>query len=629
MKKVYVLAAALAIGSSAYGQLAQPRGGMTPFTKLAPSEQVDKDLDVEHNPTNIDRGTAFWMEDFNGMTSMTTTNGTWVDSGIDNLWKHDFWGTSGEWSGGTATPVFTTASNGFMLFDADSSNFPLSPNYVDREGELTSPSISCTGQAAVNLVFEQELRWCCSQLVLEVIVDNGTSSATFNVLGGLAANAASPAPDVVNINISSIAANEPNVTITWKWSGVSHYYWAIDDIMLIPSPPHEVAITNAGWLSVNSAVPYTMVPDEQNQSFISFGAMSNQGSSTEMVTFDADVSGAASLFSGSGVTGAVTMAPGDVAEDTTASWVSGTTIGTYNQTYNFSYADLASDNDMTNNEITYPFWVTDYVYGRDLDIYTGSGIWNGEDAGGNSNPFVLGPFMRMENAATIYSLRVALTASTDPGVLLYAQIYEIDATGSFVLVYDGAGTADELTVGAADISASPTITEVVIPINGGTGAGGFALNAGTDYVFCVGHYGGPDALVVMNGSYDAPQQTVFLLDGTDNTWYFTTRTPVIRAYFDPEGLSTDEEIAGVELGQNIPNPFNGASQISYTLDNGGKVSMEIVDVTGKVVANFNEGTKSAGTYNITVNADELAAGVYYYTLMVDDSRTTKRMVVSK
>src|SRR5690606_41623540 len=107
-----------------------------------------------------------------------------------------------------------------------------------------------------------------------------------------------------------------------------------------------------------------------------------------------------------------------------------------------------------------------------------------------------------------------LTNSTDVDAFIYAQIYQIDqATGSFDLVYDGSGSLNgEYEVQSYHISASPNVTNVKVPIENG-----YSMVAGEEYIVCIGHYGGPNALVLMNGqAHITPEQTVFVLDGTDN-----------------------------------------------------------------------------------------------------------------
>ena len=638
MKKVYLIMSAAMLCGVSYGQYAQPRGGLSPFAKLASAAEVERP-EVRHDASNsFDRGAAIWSEDFaNGLSS---TNGTWTVGGVNgNLWKHAFLPSSGCWSAGNPASGFTTANNGYMMYDTDSANCiggTASSNVF--EGELISPSIDLSSEPAVDVVFEQHFRYCCSgpdfELMLGVSNDGGSTWTEYSVIGGVDVNDGSANPDVVQINISAVAANQANVQIRFRWGGVSHYYWSVDDINLVPSPPHEVAVIESGIRSISFAgsnqVPYTMVPDQQAQDFYFFGRVTNQGATTESVTFEAEVfDGASSVFTSSGYQGATSIAPGIELYDTTdAVWNSGTSVGTnYEFDLFFDYANIGSDAITDNNRDSGNIMVTEDVYARDANTYTGSGLWNGE-TGGISDPFVMGPVYNMAAQDTIWFVECALTGSTDPGVVIFAQIYQIDqATGSFDIVYDGAGTVNggEFSVENYHISSAASgIVTVKVPVENG-----LIMMPNEEYIVTIGHYGGSDALVLMNGRSATPEQTVFVLDGTDNTWYYMTSTPLIRAQFDPVGLGIEDNSINAELGQNVPNPFNETSQINYTLETAANVSLEITDVAGKVVMRSNEGVKGAGQYNITLNASDFAQGVYYYTLTVGENAITKKMVVNK
>ncbi len=85
---------------------------------------------------------------------------------------------------------------------------------------------------------------------------------------------------------------------------------------------------------------------------------------------------------------------------------------------------------------------------------------------------------------------------------------------------------------------------------------------------------------------------------------------------------------GIKLSCN-PNPFISNSLIQYEIQNNGKVSMEIYDITGKLVATYNEGNQVAGKHNIVINSDKLQAGSYFYSLKCDSHRLTKKMIVTQ
>lgn len=84
------------------------------------------------------------------------------------------------------------------------------------------------------------------------------------------------------------------------------------------------------------------------------------------------------------------------------------------------------------------------------------------------------------------------------------------------------------------------------------------------------------------------------------------------------------------LKQNYPNPFNPSTTIEFDLPNTAAVSLHIYDATGakKKALLFNQ-LLPAGTHQISFNGQELASGIYFYTLETKDFLTTKKMILIK
>lgn len=84
------------------------------------------------------------------------------------------------------------------------------------------------------------------------------------------------------------------------------------------------------------------------------------------------------------------------------------------------------------------------------------------------------------------------------------------------------------------------------------------------------------------------------------------------------------ESNGASLGQNVPNPFDDASTVTYKLvKDAGTVNFSVCDVTGRIVSS-EKVSAQAGTH--TIKLGSYAAGVYYYTLNVDGKTATKKMI---
>ena len=90
---------------------------------------------------------------------------------------------------------------------------------------------------------------------------------------------------------------------------------------------------------------------------------------------------------------------------------------------------------------------------------------------------------------------------------------------------------------------------------------------------------------------------------------------------------------GFSLNQNVPNPFNNTTQITYTMPDDGYVKLELLDVVGKQISVLQEGQESAGIHNYTFSGNSLSNGVYFYRMTVNTESQqysqTKRMVISR
>jgi hypothetical protein len=84
------------------------------------------------------------------------------------------------------------------------------------------------------------------------------------------------------------------------------------------------------------------------------------------------------------------------------------------------------------------------------------------------------------------------------------------------------------------------------------------------------------------------------------------------------------EANGAALGQNVPNPFNGESTVTYQLaKDANSVLFTVTDVMGRVISSEKAST-STGSHSIKLGS--FAPGVYYYTLNVDGKTSTKKMI---
>ena len=84
------------------------------------------------------------------------------------------------------------------------------------------------------------------------------------------------------------------------------------------------------------------------------------------------------------------------------------------------------------------------------------------------------------------------------------------------------------------------------------------------------------------------------------------------------------------LGVKIyPNPARSLSVIRYTLPVESKVSLQLYNISGRLVKTLVDEDKKPGNYKITLNTKTLSAGVYFLSLQTDTKRIIERLVVIK
>jgi len=84
-----------------------------------------------------------------------------------------------------------------------------------------------------------------------------------------------------------------------------------------------------------------------------------------------------------------------------------------------------------------------------------------------------------------------------------------------------------------------------------------------------------------------------------------------------------------ELAQNYPNPFNPSTIISFTLPKTTRVQLIVTDMLGREVGRIVDGIMSAGKHAESFNGENLPTGVYFYTLITLDSRSSMKMLLMK
>jgi hypothetical protein len=129
--------------------------------------------------------------------------------------------------------------------------------------------------------------------------------------------------------------------------------------------------------------------------------------------------------------------------------------------------------------------------------------------------------------------------------------------------------------------------------------------------------------------FDSFQMTYEAGNSSTGTIYFDD---VRTASFSPTDV--EEEIGTVTpteftLQQNYPNPFNPNTQIKFSVPQTSKVKLIVTDILGKEVAVLVNDNLNAGNYSANFDASNISSGVYFYTLITDNFKQSRKMILMK
>lgn len=128
--------------------------------------------------------------------------------------------------------------------------------------------------------------------------------------------------------------------------------------------------------------------------------------------------------------------------------------------------------------------------------------------------------------------------------------------------------------------------------------------------------------------FDSFQLTYEAGNKSTSTVYFDD---LRTAVFAPTEVELENGILPTEfmLQQNFPNPFNPATQIKFSVPSASNVKLIVTDILGREVATLVNDELAAGNYNINFDASNISSGVYFYTLITENFKQSKKMILMK
>ena len=88
------------------------------------------------------------------------------------------------------------------------------------------------------------------------------------------------------------------------------------------------------------------------------------------------------------------------------------------------------------------------------------------------------------------------------------------------------------------------------------------------------------------------------------------------------------------LHQNWPNPFNSSTTIRYVLPKSTHVVLKVFDIAGREIGTLVNAEMPAGMHTVTWRSRdqlgrEVASGVYFYRLQLEDQVKSGKMILMR
>ncbi len=582
-------------------------------------------------------GTVVWLDDFNNTKTYDLT-GTELTS-VASSWTVDNAGQTGSTYGWTTDAVkdswagfpafnFTNGGNYGEVSNGNPTATPTGTQATGVNYKLTSPVINVSGlagNAQVMLQFEQTGAKFYDDQYVEVSTDGTTWTRVYDN-GSKAmhtSTSSNPYPNVEKIEVdieSAIAAGASTVQVRFCWTSIYPtnpninawvtYGWFVDNVQIVTKPGVDLAYTYGDYHF--TGYKYSQIPTTQISPVTFRAGVKNQGT-TPLTNVTLTVTDGTTPVSSPAV--GLAVAAKDTLE---ADFTLPATVGTYNINRSLSLTE-ADDNPANNSGLTAnSFKVTDNTYAVDNNAtFTEFPLTGLVD--NNQNPITIngvGNSFDIYADQDIYGVDFKFFTGTAVGAEVYVELYEMDPNASDItgLWVGPLAESDIITVtSAAQVS---QIQKVAFNDP-------YTLETGKTYLALLRLVSGT-VKVAASGEADTDQCWINIAGA--QPWGTFTDIPVVRMNFDPtlSVKNNNELVSGVSV---YPNPAADKAEVSFNLNAASDVTINVVDVNGKVVNSNVLKNLAVGANSTSLNVANLANGVYSVVIKSNDSTVTKKLVV--
>ena len=572
----------------------------------------------------------------------TVNNSSLLKTGGDVIWQDDFsvantWTITTEGQGtfeigtpasvaasnpdligylGAMATTGTTATNGYAFFDGIQYLLTVPPVVEIQNSSITSSTIdlSLYAQPSITISFNQRFRhFNYDETYVEMSQDGGVTWVySQQVNAGEATNGTS-----LQNNLSLIVPVLPlaNTKIRFRWSSNSDsddygsgYGWMIDDVKLVEPYADEFTLTKVWTGDIVQKYDYYSTPLSQVIPMTVGAVISNMGGVSQAKVVSIEIlQGATSVYTS---TENITVLPG--VSDTL--WHTSTYTPTANGVYTVKFT-LPTDAITTNNTQSENCEVTPNIYGHNFPITgTTSFAFNTLDAEiGMGNLYEINANQQLNGINVQFA--TGTTVSTEVRCELWEVVDGIQGTMNFI-------TDVTYTVPIPLNTSTPTTIAFSSPAQ---------MEQGKLYLIILKVFQDATNTLKIKSSAkgDDDFSTVgygpFATGGAVNYFSGWGEAPYISLNFDPTiGINeTTTEISGVSI---YPNPSSSSVNLEMNIANPSEVSIQVTDLSGKVVATQNLGFLPLGKNQTTIQSASFNNGLYYVTISSNGTSVTKKFI---
>lgn len=512
----------------------------------------------------------------------------------------------------------TSAANGFALFDSDFLCGGSQHAWVQ-----TATPIDLSSYPGAVLQFEQYFTRFRGDCFVDVSI-NGTDWTEFEVNADVAVNASTANPELTQIDISSVVANQATVWIRFRYfstvavhgagSGCD-YAWMVDDVAVIELQPYEL-VMNYGVISHTGAgEEYGRVPSDQLNPQMNFGAEVHNFGSEDQTGLSVHVlvtdAGSTIIFEQS--FGLGDLAAGQLANLDELVTLPAMADGVYDVSFTVTSNETGLESDPANNSTQRQFAIDGDVYALDgIDVYD-SNVLTGMGStsfAGAADGLEIMTYYELAAPATVYGVSAELANGTEVNSAVIVSLHDTAQVFNNNLNTPIA-QSDVISVTAADLAAGRVLGLFLPAVD--LAAGGYyasvrLLSGANEF----------DIFVLDDITVPQPGGGSLIYDPSDQTVYANGNASAVRLQLNPTvGVNDLGSLEGVSM---YPNPTSGLLRINSP--HAGQHMVEVRSALGEVIMS----TRFSQT--VTMDLTALAKGVYMVQVSHGSGSWVQRVAVN-